>query len=188
MTNSRSVVLLAVATEDTKRTASTRGIAARREPKRGRTDSRESERLDSTGDVGELAAQRGPGGGKRDVTLHNRCWELRRVLRNLNNVSTKQHRIAELAKRSPELVFTSLAHLIDLDSKRIAAPVKTARWESMAKRLPTTKPISVPICNRCWSVSDRGLTEHHRCVGCGFRKATAAKHARLAFRRSKTMC
>jgi RNA-directed DNA polymerase len=37
------------------------------------------------------------------------------VLRNLNSVSPKQHRIAELAKRSPELVFTSLAHLIDFD-------------------------------------------------------------------------
>lgn len=37
------------------------------------------------------------------------------MLSNLNNVSTKQHRIAELAKRSPELVFTSLAHLIDLE-------------------------------------------------------------------------
>ena len=37
------------------------------------------------------------------------------MLRNLNNVSTKQHRIAELAKRSPALVFTSLAHLIDLE-------------------------------------------------------------------------
>ena len=37
------------------------------------------------------------------------------MLRNLNNVSTKQHRIAELAKRSPELVFTSLAHLIDIE-------------------------------------------------------------------------
>jgi len=37
------------------------------------------------------------------------------VHRNLNNVSTKQHRIAELAKRSPELVFTSLAHLIDIE-------------------------------------------------------------------------
>ena len=115
MTNSRSVVRLAVATEDTKRTACTRGIAERREPKRGKTYSRESERPDSTGDVGEPAAQRGPGGGKRDVTSNNRCWELRRVLRNLNNVSMKQHRIAELAKRSPELVFTSLAHLIDLE-------------------------------------------------------------------------
>ena len=36
------------------------------------------------------------------------------MLRNLNSVSPKQHRIAELAKRSPELAFTSLAHLIDL--------------------------------------------------------------------------
>ena len=37
------------------------------------------------------------------------------MLSNLNDVSTKQHRIAELAKRSPELVFTSLGHLIDLE-------------------------------------------------------------------------
>ena len=37
------------------------------------------------------------------------------MLSNLNSVSTKQHRIAELAKRSPELAFTSLAHLIDLE-------------------------------------------------------------------------
>lgn len=35
--------------------------------------------------------------------------------RNLNHVSTKQHRIAELAERSPTLVFTSLAHLMDLE-------------------------------------------------------------------------
>jgi hypothetical protein len=46
----------------------TRGTAERREPKRGGMDNRESERPDSTGDVGELAAQRGPGGGKRGVT------------------------------------------------------------------------------------------------------------------------
>ena len=115
MTNSRLVVWLAVATGDTNRIACTRGIAERREPKRGKTDGRESERPDSTVDVGEPAAQRGPDGGKRDVTSNNRCWELRRVHRNLNNVSTRQHRIAELAKRSPELVFTSLAHLIDLE-------------------------------------------------------------------------
>ena len=59
--------------EDTKRTASRRGIAERREPERSKTNSRGSERLDSTDDVGELATQRGPGGGKRDVTLNNRC-------------------------------------------------------------------------------------------------------------------
>ena len=37
------------------------------------------------------------------------------MLRNLNSVSPKQHRIAKLAKRWPELIFTSLAHLIDLE-------------------------------------------------------------------------
>jgi hypothetical protein len=76
---------------------------------------RESEHLDSTDEVGEHAALRGPAGGKQDATSNNRCWELRRVHRNLNSVSTKQHRIAELAKRSPELVFTRLNHLIDME-------------------------------------------------------------------------
>ena len=37
------------------------------------------------------------------------------MLSNLNNVSTKQRRIAELAKHSPELAFTSLSHLMDLE-------------------------------------------------------------------------
>jgi hypothetical protein len=31
------------------------------------------------------------------------------------NVSTKQERIAELAKRSPQMAFTSLAYLMDID-------------------------------------------------------------------------
>lgn len=35
--------------------------------------------------------------------------------RNLNTVSPKQQRIAELAKQSSEMAFTSLAHLMDLD-------------------------------------------------------------------------
>jgi group II intron reverse transcriptase/maturase len=34
--------------------------------------------------------------------------------RNSNSVSTKQQRIAELAKRSPEMAFTSLAYLMDI--------------------------------------------------------------------------
>ena len=42
------------------------------------------------------------------------------MLRNLESVSTKQQRIAELAKRSPELAFTSLAHLIDIEWLREA--------------------------------------------------------------------
>jgi RNA-directed DNA polymerase len=40
--------------------------------------------------------------------------------RNLDNVSTKRRRIAELAKQSPEMVFTSLAYHLDLDWLREA--------------------------------------------------------------------
>ena len=81
MTNSRSVVLLAVATGDTKRTAATRGIAERREPKRGRTDSRESERSNSTDDVWELALSEDPPEGSgtshqtTDVGNYGGCSE-----------------------------------------------------------------------------------------------------------------
>src|SRR5262249_17463515 len=42
-------------------------------------------------------------------------WETRRMLRNSTNVSTKQERIAALAKQSPQMAFTSLAHLMDMD-------------------------------------------------------------------------
>jgi RNA-directed DNA polymerase len=79
-----------------------------------------SERLDSTEEVGELVTRRGPDGGKRDAASHGRRWELRQVLSNLNHVSTQQRRLAELAKRSPELAFTSLAHLIDIEWLREA--------------------------------------------------------------------
>ena len=43
--------------------------------------------------------------------------------RNSTNVSTKQERIAALAKQSPEMAFTSLAYLMDIDwlRKRIDA-------------------------------------------------------------------
>ncbi len=37
------------------------------------------------------------------------------MLLNSINVSTKQERIAALAKQSPLMAFTSLAHLMDID-------------------------------------------------------------------------
>ena len=43
----------------------------------------------------------------------------------MESVSTKQQRIAELAKRSPELAFTSLAHLIDIEWLHENVPVGT---------------------------------------------------------------
>ncbi len=42
-------------------------------------------------------------------------WETLRMHRNSTNVSTKQERIAELAKQSPQMAFTSLAYLMDID-------------------------------------------------------------------------
>ena len=81
MNNSRSVVWLAVATEDTKPTACTRGIAKRRERKRGKTNNGESERPDSTVDVGELALSKDPAEGSGmshqtfDVGNYGRCAE-----------------------------------------------------------------------------------------------------------------
>ena len=35
--------------------------------------------------------------------------------RNSSTVSTKQQRVAQLAKQSPQMGFTSLAHLMDID-------------------------------------------------------------------------
>jgi hypothetical protein len=40
--------------------------------------------------------------------------------RNSTSVSTKQQRIAELAKQSPQMGFTSLAYLMDIDWLREA--------------------------------------------------------------------
>jgi group II intron reverse transcriptase/maturase len=47
----------------------------------------------------------------------DRHWETQQMHSNLKNedVSTKQRRIARLAKGSPEMGFTSLNHLIDMD-------------------------------------------------------------------------
>jgi RNA-directed DNA polymerase len=42
-------------------------------------------------------------------------WETRRMHRNSTIVSTKQERIATLAKQSPQMAFTSLAYLMDMD-------------------------------------------------------------------------
>ena len=65
-------------------------------------------------------ATTGPWGGKRGVILWN-CWrETRQMPRNLSTVSTKQQRVATLAKQSPHMGFTSLAYLMDIDWLREA--------------------------------------------------------------------
>ena len=60
------------------------------------------------------------------------------------NVLTKQQRIAEMARRSPQMAFTTLAHLMDIDWLRTAfqrtrkdgAPgVDGQTWSAYAKNL-----------------------------------------------------
>ena len=73
--------LVVVTTGDTKPTAATRGTVEQREPERGGTDSRESERPDSTVEVGELALSEDPAEGSgtshqtSDVGNYGRCTE-----------------------------------------------------------------------------------------------------------------
>ena len=66
------------------------------------------------------------------------------MLRNSTSVFTKQQRIAELAKRSPSMGFTSLAHLMDIDWLRVAfhrtrkdgaTGVDGQTWHEYAKNL-----------------------------------------------------
>jgi hypothetical protein len=64
--------------------------------------------------------------------------------RNSSTVSTKQQRIAELAKQSPQMGFTSLAYLMDVDwlreafyrTRKNGAPgVDGQTWSEYAKNL-----------------------------------------------------
>ena len=52
---------------------------------------------------------------QRGIGPWNRCWEIRRMPRNSIDVSTKQERIAALAKQLPQTAFTSLAYLMDIN-------------------------------------------------------------------------
>ncbi len=60
------------------------------------------------------SAPGGVDGGKRGVGILNRYWETYQMPGNLKSVLTVQQRIAELAQRSPDFAFFSLAHHIDL--------------------------------------------------------------------------
>ena len=58
-----------------------------------------------------------------------------------DDVSTKQQRIAELAKQYPEMGFTSLAHHMDIVwlVQAFAAPAKTGPWAWTGKRQRTMR-------------------------------------------------
>ena len=63
----------------------------------------------------------GPRGGKR---TRSRAWEslegkMKRT-QTLDNVTTKLQRIAELARRAPQMAIRTLAHHIDVEFLRVA--------------------------------------------------------------------
>ena len=56
------------------------------------------------------------------------------MLRNSITVSTKQERIAALAKQSPQMAFTSLAYLMDIDwLKEAYRRTRKGGWTSPRK-------------------------------------------------------
>lgn len=85
----------------------------RGQPKSARDGSQESERLDGTGEAGELA-QRTPW---RDARRHvmEPLKGKRSEMSSSESVSTKQQRIAELARQMPEAKLWSLSRFIDVD-------------------------------------------------------------------------
>src|SRR5438045_7777183 len=73
-----------------------------------------TERVDCTDESDERFSD-GARGVKRGFGSWNHSLQTRRMHRNSTIVSTKQERIAGLAKQAPQMAFTSLAYLMDLD-------------------------------------------------------------------------
>ena len=105
------------------------------------------------------------------------------------DVSTKQRRIAAIARERPEMVFTSLAHLIDLDwlseayartRKDGAVGVDGQTAADYEQDLEETSGVS-------WSERSQEPTRPHRYAASTFPKGTG-RPAPWGYRPSKTKC
>ena len=95
-----------------------------------------------------------------------------------DTVSTRQQRIAELAKQSPQMGFTSLAHHIDLDWLN-EAYLRTRQDGAPGVDGQTAEDYNTDLratCSRCWTAPSPARTGHRRCGGCTFRKGRARRH------------
>jgi len=63
---------------------------------------------------------KGPGGGKGEAGPWDSLEGTMPRTPSLENVSTKLQRIAELARKAPEMAFTALAHHVDMEWLRVA--------------------------------------------------------------------
>ena len=104
------------------------------------------------------------------------------------DVSTKRQRIAELARQSPEMGFTSLAHFIDIDWLREAyrRRARTGRWAWTDRAARTTRWTWRATSGRCWNEPSPVRTRRLRCVGSNPQgrlgdRDSAAGHPDLSF-------
>ena len=87
-------------------------VPAREETKRVGTGRRKSEHPDRTGEAGKPTREEPvEGGGCQDTELREGQMA---ETPSSEAVSTKLQRVAELARQAPEMVFTTLAHHIDV--------------------------------------------------------------------------
>lgn len=130
------------------------------------TRERKSERPSSTVELGELDPQ-DPREGRRPSDTEPLEGKMARAL-DLGNTSTRRQPIGQKAKISPELVFTSLAHNIDL----------YWIWEALKR---TRKDGAVGVDNVdwktfgiSWSDSSQEATKRLQQSGPIFRRRTEA--------------
>ena len=112
--------------------------------------------------------------------------------RNPWTVYTKQQRIAELARQSPEMGFTSLAYFIDIDwlhrayyKTRKDGAAGRGRTNGRGLRSRTWRAIS----SRCWTEPSPARTKPLRCDERTFpRPARLPRPDRWGYRPLKTKC
>ena len=109
---------------------------------------------------------------------------------NLGAVSTRQQRIAELAKQAPQMGFTSLNHHIDL-AWLYEAFLRTRRDGAPGVDGQTAADYEADLRANLQALLDRAKSGDYRappCAGCISRKERGRKPVRSGYRRLKTRC
>ena len=142
----------------------------------------------TTGEAGE-SGPRNPveGRGRRQID------PLEGTMANtprLDSVSPKRQRIAELAGQAPEMVFTSLAHYIDMEFLR-AAYAATRKDGAVGLDGQTADDDAAHLEVNLQSLLDRfksGRYQPPRCVVSTSPRGMAGRLDRSGFRRSRIRC
>ena len=103
------------------------------------------------------------------------------------DVSTRQQRIAELARQCPEMGFTSLAHHIDIDwlHEAYRRTRKDGAVGVDGQTARTTRWTWRATSGRCWTEPSPARTGRRRCGGCTSRRGRRPRPGRSASRPSR---